>query len=234
LAAPERAKASRDRGHFYAGLGEWDKAASDFKKAIDLGSDDVIGVWAPLAILHLRAGRTDAYRSHCEKLLDRFGRKDNPWVSAICTLAPKAVADLSRPVRIAEKEAARRPWSADFRALLGFALYRQGDMAGAVQRLEASNRFHAGLLGAYPPKLYLAMAYHRLGRSAEAKQLFQAVTKGMEKDAQEVRREWAGVQMQLRWMYQEGMQILRREVEQVLHQDPIAGNDNSENKQEPD
>ena len=58
LAAPEKAKALKARAHFYASLGEWVKAADDFTKAIELGSDDVVGIWFRPVVSHLSADRT--------------------------------------------------------------------------------------------------------------------------------------------------------------------------------
>ena len=140
LAASEKSKALKSRCDFYAGLGEWDKAAADLTKAIELGSDDVLGVWYPLAVLHLRADRTKEYRSLCETLLQKFGQSENLWVVITCKLAPSAVSDLSRPVQIAEKLAAREPQNAEYVGVLGDILYRQGDLEAAVQRLEAGVR----------------------------------------------------------------------------------------------
>ncbi len=215
----KRAQALKARGHFYGESGEWDKAAADFTQAVGLGSDDVLGVWAPLAVLHLRAGRGDEYRSLCARLLERFGQTDNPWVAATCCLAPMAVANLSRPVRIAERRAGQEPRRADDLAILGMALYRQGDSEGAIRRLEASIRSDPGPFDVHGPKLALAMAYHRLGRGAEARQLLQEVTRWMEEHIEGKRGEAARAAVPLPWFYRESLQLLRREAEETLKQD---------------
>ena len=156
------------------------------------------------------------YRSLCERMLERFGRTENLWVVAACTLTPKAVADLSRPVRIAEKLAARQPRNAECLAILGFALYRQGDLEGAVRRLEASLQAGPGLFGDHGPKLGLAMAYHRLGRGAEARQLVGEVTRWLEKNAREKPEEGAGPRVPLPWPYRLALLALHREAEELV------------------
>jgi tetratricopeptide (TPR) repeat protein len=217
LAARDRLQALKMRGHFHAVLGEWDKAAANLMKAIELGSDDVFGVWCPLAFMHLSAGRTDEYRSLCEKMLER---SDSHWIVGICTLTPNAVADLTRLVRIAEKLVSREPKNADYMAVLGFTLYRKGDLKRAAQSLEASIRSGSGLHEVQAPKLFLAMAYHRLGRGSEAQQLLQEVTRWMETNAERL-EEGARAPLSLAWAYRLGLQLLHREAESVIRFDPI-------------
>jgi serine/threonine protein kinase len=208
LPAKERSNALKRRSAFYVGLGEWDKAAADLTTAIELGSEDVLGVWYPLAVLHLSAGRTNDYRALCETLLEKFGQSENFWVVVTCKLAPGEVSDLSRPRQIAEKLAAREPRNAEYVGILGDFLYRQGDLEGAVQKLEASVRDHRGV-GIHWRKLCLAMAYHRLGRGAEAQKLLQEVTEWMETNAQK----------ELFWAHRMDMQMLRREAQELLQQE---------------
>jgi eukaryotic-like serine/threonine-protein kinase len=224
LAAPQRSNALRERGHFFADLEDWDKAAGDFRQAIELGSDDILGVWCPLALVRLAVGRTDEYRSVCERMLER---SESHWVVGVCTLAPKAVVDLSRPVDIAEELVAREPQNADFLAILGFALYRQGDWEGAVRRLEASLGSGPGPSDVHSLKLFLAMAYHCLGRGAEAQQLFQEVTRWRETHA-EMLKGGANPPGPPAWAYRLALQRLHREAEEVLKQDPGLKSQNTE------
>jgi len=209
LPTPERSDALKARGDFYAGLGEWDKATADFAKAIDLGSDDVMGVWYPLAVLHLRAQRTNEYRSLCERLLKQLRQTEHRCVAIICKLAPNAVADLSQPVHLAENLVAREPQNAEYIGLLGAALYRKGDVKAAVERLEKGIRLGPAETGVHWRKLVLAMAYHRLGRGPEARQLLEEVTLWAERNAQE----------RLSWAHRVDLQLLRREADEFLKRD---------------
>jgi serine/threonine protein kinase len=210
LTVAEKAKALQWRGHFYVRLGQWDKAAADLAKVIDLGSDDVSGVWYPRAVLLLRAGRTAEYRGLCERLLERpaLVQKGKHFVVIICKLAPDAVADLSRPVQIAEELVSGQPSNAEYLGLLGAALYRRGDPArgdleAAVGKLEAGIRASPKQIGVHWRKLVLAMAYQRLGRGADAQPLFQEVTRWMET-------------AKLTWAQRLDLELLHREAEEVL------------------
>jgi tetratricopeptide (TPR) repeat protein len=209
LAAPEKSQALKRRCHFYAGLAEWDKAAADLTKAIELGSEDVLGVWYPLAVLHLRAGRTDEYRSLCGRLLKRLGPSGHEYIVIICKLAPDAVADLSQPVHIADKLVAREPENAEYLGLLGAALYRQGDLVAAIEKLEVAIRSGPEQGGIPWRKLTLAMAYHRLRRVKEAQRLFQEVSQWMEQNAE----------VKLSWAYRLDLQLFHREAEELLKHD---------------
>jgi tetratricopeptide (TPR) repeat protein len=207
----------RDSGRTQEAKGTLDLAIANLSKAVELRSKDFWGVWYPLALLHLSTGRSKEYRTLCETLLDRFGQADNPdfWAVAICKLAPDAVADLSRPVRMAEKLVAQQPHNADLAGFLGDTLYRKGDLEAAVQRLEASIRAVPGV-GVHWRKLFLAMAYHRLGRTAEAQQLLQEVVQWMEKNGQEKLGEGAELKEPMPWSLRLDLQLLRREAEELL------------------
>jgi eukaryotic-like serine/threonine-protein kinase len=204
LAARDKSKALAARGHFYGALGEWDKATADFTKAIELGSEDVLGVWYPLAVLHLRAQRTKEYRDLCEQLLNQLGQKEDHWIVITSKLAPDAVRDLSQPVQIAENLVAREPRNAEYVGLLGAALYRKGDLAGAAEKLQTGIRTGPEQVGVHWRKLVLAMAYHRLGQGAEAKRLFQEVTGDLPRIGP------------LSWAPRLDLQLLHGEAEEVL------------------
>jgi uncharacterized protein HemY len=152
-------------------------------------------------------------------MLERFGQSNDPdsWVVNICNLAPDAVADLARPVQIAEKILARDPYNADLAGILGAALYRQGLLEAAVQKLEASIHADAGV-GVHSRKLFLAMAYHRLGSAAEARQLLQEVDEWIETNGQEKPPEGAEIKGPLPWSARLELQLLRREAEELLKQ----------------
>ena len=207
----------QDSGRTQEARGILDRAIANFAKAVEMGSKDTWRVWYPLALLHLSSGRTKEYRALCETLLERFGQTNDPdfWVIIICKLAPDAVADLARPVQMAEKMLARHPHNADFVGLLGDTLYRKGDLEAAVQRLEASIRAAPGV-GVHWKKLVLAMAYHRLDRPAKAQQLLQEAARWIEKNGQEKLAEGAELKEPLPWSLRLDLQLLRREAEELL------------------
>jgi tetratricopeptide (TPR) repeat protein len=212
----------RDIGRTQEANKTLDLALADYSKAVELRSKDFWGVWYPLALLHLSTGRTKEYRTLCETLLERFGQANDPdpCVIAICKLAPDAVADLARPVQLAEKLVARHPENADFVGALGDTLYRKGDLDkgdldAAVQRLEESIRAAPGI-SVHWRKLFLAMADHRLGRTAKARQLLREAVQWIEKNGQEKLAEGAELKEPLSWSLRLDLQLLRREAEELL------------------
>jgi Flp pilus assembly protein TadD len=150
-------------------------------------------------------------------LLARFGQSNDPdfWLVGTCKLAPDSVADLSQPVRIAEKLLDQDPDNADLAGVLGETLYRQGDLDAAVQRLEASIRAAPGV-GAAWKKLFLAMAYHRLGRTADAQDLLMEATRWIAKNAQEQLAEGAELEQPLLWCQRTELQLLHLEAQELL------------------
>jgi tetratricopeptide (TPR) repeat protein len=207
----------RDNGRAQEARELIDLAIASLSKAVELRSEDLWGVWYPLALLHLSTGRTNEYRTLCETLLERFGQADDPdlWVVRICRLAPDAVADLARPVQIAEKSLARHPHDTEFAGVLGETLYRKGALDAAVQRLEGSIPAAPGF-DVHRRKLFLAMAYHRLGRTTKAQQLLREAVGWIEKNGQEKLAEGAELKEPLPWSVRLDLQLLRREAEELL------------------
>jgi WD40 repeat protein len=182
------------RGRAHAERGAWDKARADFGRATALAPEDIEG-WRRMALAHLGAGRTDAYRQACGRLLDFFQPTPevplatflldpvpgHAWGSA---LALKVWQDSWSRRRQQQRQVVRpavvRPDAiADPVRLLtystqadpltrGAALCRAGQHDEAVKLLEPVQEA-AGLL-------YLALAEHSRGRPAAAqKALYRAV-----------------------------------------------------------
>jgi WD40 repeat protein/tRNA A-37 threonylcarbamoyl transferase component Bud32 len=98
----------------------------------------------------------------------RAGRARAAYLVRIATLTPDsgvAAEDLLRLAREAQ-EAAFPEW--ERRELLGAALYRAGKPEEAIRELQEAVRLH-GSGGSTWAKLFLALAYHRLGKAGEAR-----------------------------------------------------------------
>jgi serine/threonine protein kinase/tetratricopeptide (TPR) repeat protein len=203
------ASARARRGELYALAGNWDPARADYARAAESGSDNVAGVWLPLALLDLRTGRTDDYRALCEDLLKRCEQANDPgtafWTIVTCKLAPNAVRDRAQLVRLAEKHQASDPGNAHATGLLGDVLYRAGEPRAAAEKLEAGIRGDPGV-GRNWRKLFLAMACHHLGRTAEAESNFREV------------EAWTGTKEfeQLPWTQRLDLELLREEAQLTL------------------
>jgi tetratricopeptide (TPR) repeat protein len=153
------------RGRAYADRGRWDEASADFAKAA--GCDEPHEeAWHARALLHLRDGDLDGYRSMCSEMLERFGAAAT-WT---CTLSPASGADPERIVTLAENllaKSSRDHWHVN---QLGAALYRAGRFEDAVSRLTEATELscHPYRTNMLHTWFFLAMAHHRLGHEEEA------------------------------------------------------------------
>jgi tetratricopeptide (TPR) repeat protein len=128
--------------------------------------------WFEYAALLLLSGDRPGYVKACAHLVDRCGKDNGPrsyYVARACTLAPQAVADMSLPRRLAEKElegSARQFWSLTEQGALA---YRAGRFQEAApffeQSLQADPRSGSAVLN----WLWLAVAKQRLGKAEEAR-----------------------------------------------------------------
>ena len=85
-----------------------------------------------------------------------------------CAVGPDALEDYRRPVQLAESSVASRLESNRLNTL-GAILYRAGEFSAAIEKLERSVAIH-GAGGTAYDAVFLAMAHHRLGHPAEARE----------------------------------------------------------------
>jgi WD40 repeat protein/tetratricopeptide (TPR) repeat protein len=169
-------------GLAHAQLGQWDKASDCFTRAVAF-ADAPAEVWAHHGVVRLHLGDLKGFRTACERLLERFSDADPFAVTQTCALAPAAVADLPRLVRLVEKAHAKNGNSYSL-ATLGALLYRAGRYGEAAGKLtEATRQYSQG--ETERAWLFLAMADHRLGRRDEAKQTLDRAVQGFERLARE-------------------------------------------------
>jgi WD40 repeat protein/tetratricopeptide (TPR) repeat protein len=172
---PERGWFRVLRGWAYADRGQWDKASADFIRAAEC-QEPHEAAWSSRAMLHLRDGDLDGYRSMCSEMLERFGAGAT-W---ICTLSPGSGADPDRIVSLAENllaKSSRDHWHVN---QLGAALYRAGRFAEAVTRLTEATELscHPSRTNMLSTWFYLAMAHHRLGHADEARRRLDRAVQG--------------------------------------------------------
>jgi WD40 repeat protein/tetratricopeptide (TPR) repeat protein len=137
-----------------------------------------------LATVHLLLKDTTEYRATCERLLHQFDTIKNPVVANnvawACALAPNAVNEPDRAIRLVKRAVELQPWNANALDTLGALLCRAGDFDGAIERLTASrssNRIGPTVLY---DQLFLAMAYQGAGRADDAKETLERVIRQLE------------------------------------------------------
>ncbi len=161
-----------ERADLYTRLGLWDLAAADFARELELREPDTTARWYRHALLRLHVGDSDGYRDACRKMRNRFrGTLKSMFVEEYVRsslLAPDPGVDVPRLVELAKKVAVHQPWSGLY--VLGLAHYRAGQYELAIERLHQAQLAQPQ----WPIRLLchpvLAMAYHRLGKMAEARQ----------------------------------------------------------------
>ena len=166
--------------------------------------------WYGYAELCLFLGHEDEYRRARQALLARFGTTNDPATAErtgrACLLLPATGDELHQAVILAERAAAadRSKYAgvyAHFLFVQGLAEYRQGQF----ERAMAAMRGDAARVLGPAPRLVLAMALHRNGQAAEARNILASAI---------LAHDWSAAQVrdQDGWIYH----ALRREAERLI------------------
>jgi hypothetical protein len=130
-------------------------------------------LWREQACLFLRSGDEAGYREVCRRLLARFGGADSnepAEVARACALAPGAVADPERVLRVAQWAVTEQPKSGPCQHALALACLRTGraDLAVVYARrtLEVDPSWRPNDPLSW---LVLALALPRTGQAEEAR-----------------------------------------------------------------
>jgi tetratricopeptide (TPR) repeat protein len=189
------------RGLYHVELGHWDKAARDYGEAIRHGANDPGSHWQTHALLCRLAGQQDEHRRVCAQMLERFGKTDDPWTAFRALQVCQHMIEPSERDRllvVVEK-------NPDLRGLRGELLYRQGKFEAAAQHLEeflkAPKWLHCQLA-----RLFLAMAYQRLGRGEEARALLTEVSSWVAQFAPSI--PWFGARQELKMLREEAEELI--------------------------
>jgi Flp pilus assembly protein TadD len=198
------------RANAYASVGRWNLAGADYARVVAWWPASSVLQYAH-ALIQLARGDADGYRRTCAVLarhlgpeeagLDREARR----IAATCALAPRALADVSRPVAVMEWAVARRPGRPDLLQTLGALLYRAGRFEEAAKRLDEAITVSAQ--GPSPRNwLYLAMAHHHLGHRDEARRWLAKAVRWIDSPAC----------ASLPWQSRLELHLLRREAERLI------------------
>jgi tetratricopeptide (TPR) repeat protein len=209
----------------YGRLGQFSKAAADLARLRRLDPDETT-YWLERAYYLLQTGDTDSYRQLCKRMLEHFNDPTDDWSAFMavwtCGMAPDAVTDLGRPVRLAERLVAgeRTTW---YLHALGTAHYRAGNYAEAVKRLHQSLEADPDWKQTVLNWLVLALAHQRLGQDAEARPWLDKVVGWLEKTTQGKPLETIDPS-QMAWPERDWLlcQILLAEAAAVFEGSPLA------------
>jgi WD40 repeat protein/tetratricopeptide (TPR) repeat protein len=169
---PGRWELRHQRGKAFAELGNWPAAETDFDAALANPACS-LAAHGERALLFLRAGDAAGYRRLCGQMLERFDNDPNPArandLAWYCAMAANSEVPPERLVALAERAVSRGATPTQrsyFAGTLGSALYRAGRYEEAIKRLDECETE-----GAYfEDWLFLAMAHHKLGHAAKAKE----------------------------------------------------------------
>ncbi len=177
------------RGHVRARLGEFDRAAEEYAKAITPGLNSSFSAALHYGYALLGANKTDAYRRHCRTLLDTFAEikvaSSGGHVAWLCTLLPNDDLEMETILRLAQNDTWVNADDGRDRALLnlGAAQYRSRRYEEAAQTLtevvamleqSADVSTHGDLSSAL---YFLAMTRHQLGHAFQAQRHLDAAEK---------------------------------------------------------
>jgi WD40 repeat protein/serine/threonine protein kinase/tetratricopeptide (TPR) repeat protein len=165
----------------YAGRALWGKAAAVLL-AVDKRGDLPVGSYHTYALACLKTGDRARYRMICGRLLERFGQTQIPdlanflaWISSV---GPDALDDYAEAITLGEL-AVNQAESKDKRVpalnTLGAVLYRAGRYREAIARLREGMQASKGQGGIHD-WVFLAMAHHRQGETAEARKYLDKAT----------------------------------------------------------
>jgi tetratricopeptide (TPR) repeat protein/predicted Ser/Thr protein kinase len=186
---PEQGATWGERGHLYARLGLWELAAPDVAKQIELQEPPLAFPWLCHALLRAHAGDSNGYHQACARMHERFhGTHSSPFAMDLvraCTLAPDPHGHPARGVELARAVVEANPGVAYYLHVLGAAHYRAGQHERAIRRLRESLEVDPNWADRPINYPFLAMAYHRLGRRAEARQALDEAARAIDRWTQE-------------------------------------------------
>jgi eukaryotic-like serine/threonine-protein kinase len=220
-----------EEGRAHAACRDWAQAADCYARGLTRGPMDEGHVWFEYAALLLLSGDRPGYVKACAHLVNRCGKDKGPrayHVARACTLAPQAVADMSLPGRVAEKElegSARQFWSLTEQGALA---YRAGRFQQAVPFFEQSLQADPMPGRAVLNWLWLALTKHRLGKAEEARQWLDKAQAWLDQYGDGMRAR-AEDELGLHFHNWLEAHVLRREAEALIRSTgPRSGTENPE------
>jgi tetratricopeptide (TPR) repeat protein len=185
--------------------------------------------WSSEALLRLQRGDIEGYRGVCREMLARFSHTEDPitadGTAKTCLLAPAAVADLEPVLRLADRAitGTEQNFLYCWHVLLkGMAEYRAEHFANAIDRLNQAlslgrqTRYFNSRSLSGTAHAFLAMAHHRLGRVAQAREALDRATELLEQPYAKIGWNW---NIDSDWDNWLSFYLIRQEAEKVVKGD---------------
>ena len=169
---PNDARCLRGAGELYGRLGEYDRAAADFSRAIDLNPPGDSLLWHKLLPSLLQSGQIDLYLSRRHRALQLFAPQTSD-MRAMHRIAKDSLSrtidgeDLDQATKMARQAQLLNPTEPFYFQTMGLAEFRSGHFENAIQWLMKS-RNGEFVFRDMLADFYIAMSYARLHDPGQA------------------------------------------------------------------
>jgi serine/threonine protein kinase len=209
-----------------ARYGAWPKAVTNFVRLIRIRPNDPDN-YHLLTPLLLQLDQADAYRQHCQRIIQQFGGTSDPVVAERmakdCLLLPPAAKDLSAINRWVETAVAAGPqhpiwpW---FEFVKGLSEYRQGNFAGAIEWEQKTLLNQKDVYRTAQAYMVMALAQHGLKQLDQARATLAQGLQYVESNLPKLDRKNGLDEMWNDWIT---AQVLVHEAKTLIDANPAGG-----------
>jgi serine/threonine protein kinase/Tfp pilus assembly protein PilF len=206
--SPKSLTAWLGRGLTYNKMGQADKAVADLSHCLELDASST-SARSARATAYQRLGQWDKALDDLARLVELGPQQADAhnslaWLLATCPDAK--LRDPGRAVTSARKAVELAPKLSHCQNTLGVALYRAGDMPGAIAALSRSVELGGGHACDF---LFLAMAHHKRGDRDEARRCYDQALAWLQKNRDRLAND-AALTDELRRFRSEAEEVLKK------------------------
>jgi tetratricopeptide (TPR) repeat protein len=179
---PKYAPAWNNRGNAYNELGQPAKAIADYSRAIELDPKYVLA-WYNRGVAYAKLGQPGQAVADFSKVIElvpAHAGAHNALAWLLATYPDAKLRDPDRAVELAKRAIQLKPKAGIYWKTLGVAHYRAGDGKAALAAFNKSAELRKGRDAV--ERLFLAMAYQKLGKHDEARKEYERAVQWLEKN----------------------------------------------------